>query len=303
MSIRESLFLLLAAGLVLGLALPAPAAFAAPAVRLTHADWSSSTASTYLACAVIREALGEPCEPQLVGAERMWEAVADGEADAFLSAWLPDTHAHYLERFGARLRDLGPNLEGTRTGLVVPAVRAGRQTGAAGMRTRAYLPVESIPDLRDAHETLAGRIIGIDPEAGVMKATERALAAYGLEGFRLVAGSEERMTRALERAIARQEPIVVTGWTPHWMFGRWSLRFLDDPQGVYGGTGRIHTMARSGLEADRPEIWRFLDRFQWTAEEMNRLMVWIEQTGGLDPYAQALRWMRAYPQRVREWVQ
>ncbi|EXJ14446.1 glycine betaine ABC transporter substrate-binding protein [Imhoffiella purpurea] len=271
-------------------------------IRLAYADWSSSTASTHLMCALIRERLGTPCKPVLVDAERMWRQVAEGEADAMLSAWLPDTHASYLARFGERVEDLGPNLEGTRTGLVVPEVRAGRQTGGLGMRTRSYLDAESIADLPRFEQELGGRIVGIDPEAGIMEATERALEVYDLRGFRLIDGSESSMTRALERAIQRQEPILVAGWTPHWMFGRWSLRFLEDPKGVYGGRGNIHTMARLGLESDHPQVHALLDRFHWTPEDMSTLMVWIEQDPASDPYAQAVRWIKTHPTLVERWL-
>ena len=37
------------------------------------------------------------------------------------------------------------------------------------------------------------------------------------------------MTAALKSAIANDEEIAVTGWTPHWMFARWDLKYLDDP--------------------------------------------------------------------------
>jgi ABC-type proline/glycine betaine transport system substrate-binding protein len=35
---------------------------------------------------------------------------------------------------------------------------------------------------------------------------------------------------------------------------------------------------------------------------MNQLMVWIEQDGSRDLYAQAQRWLRTHPQRVRSWL-
>jgi glycine betaine/proline transport system substrate-binding protein len=86
------------------------------------------------------------------------------------------------------------------------------------------------------------------------------------------------------------------------MFGRWALRFLDDPKHIFGGEGTIHTMARKGLAAERPELYRFLDRFHWKPADMNQLMVWIEEDKGRDPYAQAERWLQTHPQRVREWL-
>jgi glycine betaine/proline transport system substrate-binding protein len=271
-------------------------------LKVAYVDWSSSLASANLICALMREGLGEGCDLVETTAERMWRMVAQSRADVMLSAWLPDTHAHYMRRFGRFLDDLGPNLTGTRTGLVVPAVSTGRQTGGAGMRTRPYVTVRSIADLAQHRREFSGRIIGIDPEAGIMRATREAMEVYGLGGFRLLEGSEGIMTDALATAIARQEWVVVTGWTPHWMFGRWSLRFLEDPKGVYGGTGRIHTMVRDGLADDRPQVHRVLDRFVWTVDEINQLMVWIEQDGRRDPYAQALRWLRTHQDRAQAWL-
>jgi glycine betaine/proline transport system substrate-binding protein len=232
----------------------------------------------------------------------MWRMVADGEADAMLSAWLPDTHADYYATYGERLDDLGPNLTGTRTGLVVPATGVGRQTGGYGQRTKPSLHLDSIPELADHADALGRRIVGIDPEAGIMAATEEALSVYQLDGFRIVPGSESTMTQALANAVARNRPIVVTGWVPHWMFGRWSLAFLDDPQGVYGGTGSIHTMVRPGLADDRPKAAALLDGFSWEPEAMERLLVWIHQDRNRDPYTQALRWINAYPDRVDAWL-
>ncbi|EGV30826.1 ABC-type glycine betaine transport, periplasmic subunit [Thiorhodococcus drewsii AZ1] len=273
-----------------------------PTLRIAYVDWSSSVASANVVCAVLRERLGHPCELIQTTADAMWRMVADGEADALLSAWLPDTHADYYAKYGDQLTDLGPNLVGTRTGLVIPAVGVGRQTGGRGERTQPALDIDSIAQLAEHRQALGGRIVGIDPAAGIMSATERALDAYDLEGFRLVKGSEAAMTQSLADAIARNTPIVVTGWEPHWMLGRWSLKFLDDPKNVYGGRGSIHTLVRPGLAVDDPKAQGVLDRFAWGSRDMEQLLVWIHQDGGRDPYAQALRWTQANPRRVQAWI-
>ncbi len=294
-----------AAALVLGAWLAGaslPAAAQQGPLRVAYVNWSSSVASANLVCALLTERLDTSCEMIEVTAEGMWKAVASGEADVMLSAWLPDTHDAYLREYGQRMVDLGPNLEGTRTGLVVPAVRAGRQTAGSGMRNPSYVGAESIGDLALHAERFGRRIVGIDSGAGVMKAAREAIKAYGLDGFRLIDGSEQSMTEALSEAIARQEPIVVTGWVPHWMFDRWALRFLDDPRGVFGGAGRIHTMVRQGLEQDMPRVYAVLDRFYWSPEDMNRLLIWNRLDEGLDPWGNASRWLGAHPDQVAVWL-
>ncbi|MDD3619345.1 MAG: glycine betaine ABC transporter substrate-binding protein [Desulfobulbaceae bacterium] len=272
-------------------------------VNLAYTDWSSSVAWAHVAQAVLQEKLGCRVVLQRMEAEDMWRAVAEGRADAMLSAWLPVTHAEYFDRYGGQMVDLGPNLEGARIGLVVPDVGVGRQTDPQGRRVRPYIRAESIADLGRYGAEFRGRIVGIDPGAGIMQRTREALAAYGLLDYRLIEGSEESMTAELSRAIRHQEWIVVTGWTPHWMFARWSLRFLDDPKRIFSGFESIHTMVRPGLREDMPVVHAFLDRFAWTPEEAATFMVWNQADQGLYPYEKALRWMRTHEERVAGWLE
>lgn len=274
-----------------------------PVVRLAYVDWSSSIASARVVQAVLQERLGVRCELVRFEAEGMWRAVAEGGADVMLSAWLPTTHADYYGRYCRRVVDLGPNLEGVRTGLVVPDVSVGRQTGPLGQRARPYLDADSIPDLKKYADKFRHRIIGIDPQAGVMQRTREAMRTYGLESFRLVDGSEVSMTAELSHAIRHQEWIVVTGWTPHWMFGRWKLKFLDDPLGIYGGEQSIHTLVHPDLPKRLPRIAAFLDNFSWSHEQMERYLVWNRSDGGLYPYEKALRWLKTHPNQVSSWLE
>lgn len=273
-------------------------------VTLAYVEWSSSIASANLVKAVLQERMHIPCELMVTDAEDMWRTVANGTSDAMLSAWLPDTHDHYFATYGDKMDDLGPNLKGTRIGLVVPKITTGRFTAGTGIRNRPYLTTESIPGLLDDADKYKNRIIGIDPGAGVMRKTREAMKAYGLEGeFRLVNGSEVSMVAELSHAIRQQRWIVVTGWLPHWVFARWNLEFLDDPKGIFGTGGHISTMARKGLKQENPEVYKFLDNFQWTPDEMGQLLLWIQESKGLFPYEKALRWVRTHPERVDSWLQ
>lgn len=196
--------------------LTAPQALAAQKpIVIAHADWSSSIASATLVKAVLQEKLGRTCKLVPTDAESMWKMVAEGEADVMLSAWLPDTQERYYNKYRNRLDDLGPNLEGTRIGIVVPKITSGRFTAGTGLRNRPYLTTESIPELKKDAAKYKNRIVGIDPGAGVMHKTEEALEAYGLKDkFRLVPGSEVSMVAELSHAIRHQRWVAVTGWVP-----------------------------------------------------------------------------------------
>ncbi|WP_136603752.1 glycine betaine ABC transporter substrate-binding protein [Paenibacillus dokdonensis] len=143
-------------------------------------------------------------------------------------------------------------------------------------------------------------IIGIDPGAGIMKATNKAIQEYDLSDWKLIEGSGAAMTATLAKDIKNKKPIIITGWTPHWMFSKYDLKYLDDPKKVYGDAEEIHTIARKGLKEDDPTAYAFLDRFEWTSDEMGEIMTAIEE--GAKPEDAAKKWADEHADRVNEWI-
>nr|WP_290697335.1 glycine betaine ABC transporter substrate-binding protein [Halomonas sp. UBA3074] len=252
-------------------------------INLAYVEWSSEVASTNVIAAVLEQA-GYEVDLTSLSAAAMFQALSTGDADAIVAAWLPTTHADYMERLGDSVEDLGPNLDGTKLGLVVPE----------------YTDVDSIADLNDNADSFNGEIIGIDPGAGLMGLTEEVVDTYDLE-LDLRSGSGATMTAALSSAISNEEDVVVTGWTPHWMFARFDLKYLDDPENVYGGAEQIHTAVREGLEGDMPEAYAILDAFEWTPEQMGEVML-MNQEDGSDPYENAKQWVEDNQDVVEQWL-
>lgn len=149
-------------------------------------------------------------------------------------------------------------------------------------------------------ESVDYQIVGIDPGAGIMKATASAIEEYGLEDWELIEGSGAAMTAALKKAYDKQEPIIITGWTPHWKFAKFDLKYLEDPKGVYGGEENIHTITRNGLKDDQPNAYKVLDQFNWTADDMSAVMVMIEE--GMKEEEAAAKWIEDNPDKVAEWT-
>lgn len=143
-------------------------------------------------------------------------------------------------------------------------------------------------------------IVGIDPGAGLMKATANVMDEYELADWKLIEGSSAAMTAALKKAYAKEEPIIVTGWTPHWMFASFDLKYLDDPKGVFGEDENIHSIARNGLKDDHPNAYKVLDQFNWTPDDMGEVMNAIQD--GKDPEDAAAKWVKDHADKVAEWT-
>lgn len=149
-------------------------------------------------------------------------------------------------------------------------------------------------------EALDYKITGIDPGAGIMEASDRALVDYELDEWTVTTGSGAAMTAALKKAYDNEEPIIVTGWTPHWKFAEYDLKFLEDPKGSYGGEEEIHAIGRVGLADDLPGAHTIISNFNWSEDDMGEVMIAI-QNGEKEEVA-AQNWVDANEDKVAEWT-
>ncbi|ACS78740.1 glycine betaine ABC transporter substrate-binding protein [Maridesulfovibrio salexigens] len=282
---KKVLTLILAALLVAAFAVPSFAGDKKK-VKLAYVEWDCATATTNVLKAVIEERMGYECEIIPVAAAAMWQAVGTGDVDGLATAWLPITHADYLKRVKNKVVDLGPIVSGAKLGWAVPS----------------YVTVDSIADLNKYADKFDDKIIGIDPGAGLMRLSEEAIDKYGLDKFELMEGSGATMTAALSDAIKNNEWVVVTAWSPHWMFGRWDLKYLEDPKKVLGESETINTIVRKGLDKDMPEVYAFLDKFAWKdANQLQMVMAWNQEKGA-DPYESAKRFIKENKAQVDSWL-
>lgn len=283
---QRLVFKLLMVTLALSLSLPGVvrAAQAKGPVNLVYVEWSSEVASTNVVKALLEQA-GYTVDITPVSAAAMWQALAsDNSVDGMVAAWLPTTHGHYLDKVKDKVEDLGPNLTGTRIGLVVPD----------------YVTISSIEELNAHADKFKGQIVGIDPGAGLMSKTEKVMEEYKLDNLTLMEGSGATMTAALADATKNNQWVAVTGWTPHWKFAKWKLKYLEDPKNVYGGDEFIHTIVRKDLKKDKPEVYAILDRFSWSPDDMATVMIWIED--GMAPEAAAKKWLAEHPEQAKAWL-
>lgn len=133
----------------------------------------------------------------------------------------------------------------------------------------------------DYSEAVDYTFIGIEPGAGISVTTERAMEEYdNLQGWDVDLSSTGAMMSELGTAIQNEEPIIITGWNPHWMFAQYpDMKYLEDPKEIYGGEETINSLARVGLEEDNPDAYQFIDQFEWHVEDMEEIMFEAEETG------------------------
>jgi glycine betaine/proline transport system substrate-binding protein len=220
-------------------------------VEIGYFNWSDALFTSHVAEYIVEEKMGHDVEMTKADPAAVYQAVASGDLDFHTDAWLPDTHSDYFERTAGQVVNLGPVYSRASLGWVVPDYVSKDQ-------------ISSIEDLQneDVMEMLGGEVIGIGPGAGLTRLSKKAMDEYGLNdmGYNLVISSGSGMTAALKRAINNEEPIVVTGWKPHWKFGRWDLRYIDDPKGTLGSIERADIVARVGFYREFPDVYEMLDR-------------------------------------------
>ena len=258
-------------------------------LKIGWTAWSDAEAVTRLAANILENQMQQPVELVLLDIGIQYQGLANGDIDAMLMAWLPLTHKPYMDKVGKQLVNLGPLYTRARLGWVVPD----------------YIPKDQLNSIEDLNNKkvmrkLSKQIYGIDPGAGLMQASEKTVTAYGLDRYRLVSSSGAGMTAALTRAIKQKKWIVVTGWSPHWMFSRWKLRYLEDPKLTLGGQERIHAMVRKGFDQDFPiEVTEFISRMFIPMDELENLIAKATDTS----YETAINeYIENHKGKVNYWV-
>lgn len=251
-------------------------------INVAYVNWAEGIAMSNLA-KVILEDNGYQVNLLNAGVAPIFASMPKGDIDLFMDTWLPITHKVYIDKYGDELEDLGNNYDDARLGLVVPD----------------YVDINSIEELNDHADAFNHEIIGIDPGAGLMKATRKAIPAYDLD-LELKSSSGAAMTATLKKAIDRKEWVVVTGWTPHWMFSRFDLKILKDPKGVFGNAEVIKTMARGGFTKDHPKLVEFFKNVHFNDEELSSLMeVMTEAT---NKQKAAKQWAKEHKALIESWL-
>ncbi len=248
-------------------------------IKMVYTDWSESVAINHLATVLLEKKLDYKVITKLTDVESAYAEVGNASYDVFCDAWLPVTQKKYYDKHAENIEKLSIIYPEARTGFVVPD----------------YSPLKTISDLQD----YTNPIIGIDSGAGVMHKAraiiEKSKFTAPLKNF-----TEQIMVQKLEEAIKRRENIVVTGWEPHWIFARYDVRFLEDPDGLFGEREKIYALSHKGLKEKHPHAVRFFERMQLSEKQLNSLVYEVRMAE--DPIEGAKKWIKLNEYVVNQWV-
>ncbi|MFF7750315.1 ABC transporter permease/substrate binding protein [Streptomyces sp. NPDC007971] len=257
-------------------------------IRLGYIPWDEGIASTFLWKELL-ERRGFKVTTTQYAAGPLYTGLATGQLDFQTDSWLPTTHAEYWKKYGDKLDDLGKWYGPTSLELTVPSY---------------VKDVNSLADLKDHASEFGGKIVGIEPSAGMMgMLKDKVLKEYGLDGtYEVVDGSTPAMLAELKRAYARKQPVLVTLWSPHWAYSDYDLKKLQDPRGAWGKGDGVHTLARKGFAADNPEVGRWLKDFSMTEKQLTGLEAQIQEAGKGREQDAVRTWLGQHPGLADSWA-
>ncbi|MEU9923453.1 ABC transporter permease/substrate binding protein [Streptomyces griseoluteus] len=257
-------------------------------IKLGYIPWDEGIASTFLWKELL-ERRGFKVSVTQYAAGPLYTGLATGRLDFETDSWLPTTHAEYWKKYGDRMEDLGNWYGSTSLELTVPSY---------------VKDVNSLADLKDHAAEFDGRIVGIEPSAGMMGLLkDKVLGQYGLKGkYQVVDGSTPAMLTELKRAYAKKQPVVVTLWSPHWAYSDYRLKKLKDPAGAWGKGDTVHTLARKGFSKDNPEVAKWLKDFSMTEKQLTGLEARIQKAGKGKEQDAVRAWLEEHPGLAHTWA-
>ncbi|MEU9628857.1 ABC transporter permease/substrate binding protein [Streptomyces luteogriseus] len=247
--------------------------------------WDEDIAVTYLWKNVL-ERRGYKLNLKQMDVGPVYTGLASGDLDLNFDAWLPYAQKNYWDKNKDRLKDLGTWYEPTSLELAVPSYVKG---------------VDSLEDLKGKSATFKGKIIGIEPGTGEMDLLKnKVLPGYGLdEEYEVVDGSTPAMLAELKRAYAKQEPIAVALWSPHWAYSDYKLTKLKDPKKAFGEGNTIRTISNENFPEEYPQLTKWIKNFKMSEDELGTLESEIKDRGQGHEEEAVAEWLEQHPDMVQ----
>jgi glycine betaine/proline transport system substrate-binding protein len=219
----------------------------------------------------------------------MFQGLASGDLDAFQDVWLPN-HEQYLNK-----PQIKPSVE-----VLKPWYQG---TTKYGITVLSYMKgIKSIADLNHAG---TNEITGIEPGAAFMPVIEnKVIPEYNLD-MKLVTSSTAGMLAEVQKKNAAKEPIVFTGWSPHWMNQVYDIVYLKDPknaQGAFDDPSKITCAVNKDLQSSDPAAYAYLKNISLTESQVNDMEDYMRKAGTGNEEQGVKNWYKKNKNVVKPWI-
>ena len=284
------------------------------AIKLAMNEWTGQHISTHVAGEILKR-MGYSVEYVTAGYYPQMQALEDNTVSATLEIWSSNIGEHYDKALASgnveEIGDLG----------LVPVE-------SWFINNAALEKCPGLPDYKALHNCVEifanaetfpkGRFVDYPADWGTSNVDR--IAAWELDYTSVPAGSEGALIAEIKGAEARNEPLVIMFWEPHWLFAVVDLTNVklppyedgchDDPAvGVNPNAtwdcdwarGYIKKMAWTGLKDKWPAAHALLSAYTLTNDDQIPMMNAIDQEGNkLEDVVSA--WVDANEAKWKPWV-
>ena len=236
---------------------------------------------------VLLKEKGYTVKPTSVDLAAGFSGIARGDLDGYLNAWLPSTHAAYIDKY--------------KNDLVIPD-KPYFANDELVLAVPDFVQENSISDLAQNAGKYDSKIIGIEAGSGEMKLLPDVLAKYSAKDkLKVIEGSTPAALAALKSGIDNKKPVVVALWQPHWAFASMPIKALkDDAQGWPKPDGSYVVLSKKFAES-HADVRGWMSNSKLTDEQYASLMLAVSDAK--DPIKGASKWLETPENRqtVDEW--
>jgi len=217
--------------------------------------WDEGIVASELWKAILDEK-GYNVELEYADVAPVYAGLSTGDYDLNLDVWLPNTHASYIEEYGDDITEISAWNDEAKNTIAV----------------NADAPIDTLAELAENADLFDNRLVGIEPGAGLTEAvTDNTIPTYGLEDMDYQTSSTAAMLTELTAAEKSGENIAVTLWEPHWAYGSFELKNLEDPEGTLGVAETIHAYGKKDFSTDFPQATKWLGEFKLDLAQLTSL--------------------------------
>ena len=260
-------------------------------ITFAYVDWPGVTIKTHVASQILT-ALGYEAKLMSLSVPVVFKGLSNKDLDIFLGAWLPTMKSISDKYFqDGSITEVAVNLDETVYTLAVPGY-----AWKEGVKSHA--------DLNKFADKFDGKIIGIEPGNDGNKLVLDMIKnnTYNLKNWKLIESSAEAMMISVGASIKKKEWVVWLGWSPHWMNLAYDVKYLKDPEKIWGSEPEVvKTVARSDLQKTHPNVYKMFGQFQVTPSIQNE---WINKYSRekQKPDHVARTWIKGNLGIVDQWV-